>query len=102
MTTAEIDGRNVAGRSDKQHPVIYSDTELLDALRHHSWELRPINVATGGDDCSTYWMVIEAGEPEENCLGRAYCDEPRQAIEAALVGRSIGWSLLSQTSAEGR
>lgn len=63
-----------------------TDTELFDAIVSNSWDLRCISVPTGGDDYDIHWIVIEhhEAEPCEREIGRAYYDDPREAIRAAL------------------
>lgn len=68
-----------------------SDTRLLDALIHNSWDLRCINVPTGGDDYDIQWIVIEhhQAEPCEREVGRSFNDDPREAISDALKNQKL-------------
>jgi hypothetical protein len=63
-----------------------SDTELLDALRENSWDLRCISVPTGGDDHDIDWTIVEhhQADPQERTIAQAYRDEPRHAIRRAI------------------
>lgn len=63
-----------------------TDTQLLDALASNYWDLRCVDVPTGGDDADIDWVVIEhhQGKPSEVEVDRAYRDDPRIAIRRAL------------------
>lgn len=63
-----------------------TDSELLDALSAHYWDLRCVNVPIGGDDCDVDWIVVEhhMAEPRERTIAQAYCDDPRVAIRRAI------------------
>lgn len=67
----------------------FSDKELFDRLAYESWQLRPINVPSGGDDYLIHWQVMEnQGECEPLLeVGSAYCDDPREAIRDAIRNR---------------
>lgn len=63
-----------------------TDTELFERLKFESWDLRSVNVATGGDDYAIHWVVMEhhdLGEPDVE-VGRSYGDDPREAIRDAI------------------
>ncbi|WP_315129488.1 hypothetical protein [Comamonas antarctica] len=63
------------------------DTEMLNILQSECWDLRCISVATGGDDAEVHWQVIEhhMAAPHEREVGRAFNDDPRAAIRAAIA-----------------
>lgn len=63
-----------------------TDTQLLDALASNYWDLRCVDVPTGGDDADIDWIVVEhhQGKPSEVEVDRAYRDDPRLAIRRAL------------------
>jgi hypothetical protein len=69
------------------HPTEQSreDAALLDWLREHSCDLRCIDAPTGAGDGDIHWVVIEhyMSAPHEREIGRAYDDDPREAIRAA-------------------
>ena len=62
------------------------DTALLNFLQTESWDLRCFDVPTGGDDSEVHWQVIEhhMAAPHEREVGRAYSDDPREAIRNAI------------------
>ncbi|TLX16270.1 hypothetical protein [Rhizobium sp. MHM7A] len=66
-----------------------SDKELFDRLAYESWQLRPINVPSGGDDYLIHWQVMEnQGECEPLLeVGYACCDDPREAVRDAIRNR---------------
>lgn len=63
-----------------------NDTELFNTLIDYSWDLRCLKVPTGGGDFNIQWVIIEhhQREPKGRELGRAYGDDPREAIRDAL------------------
>lgn len=64
-----------------------ADTIRLDALAAESWDLRSFNMPTGGDDADIGWRVIGhyMAEPKERIMGEAFTDNPRAAIDDALL-----------------
>lgn len=68
-----------------------SDKELFDRLAYESWQLRPINVPSGGDDYLIHWQVMEnQGECEPLLeVGYACSDDPREAVRDAIRNRSL-------------
>ncbi len=58
--------------------------ELYQALEENSWDLRCINVPTGGDDYDILWAVIEhyQAEPKERDIGQG--KTPAEAIKEAI------------------
>lgn len=89
MTDAQLEGFFDAAVGASVQPVQarLSDTQRLDALRENSWDLRCIDVPTGGGDSDIHWRVVEhhMTEPHERDVGRCYRDEPRDAIDDALA-----------------
>lgn len=83
-----IGARAVEALHQIQHTVTPShpDSELLNALRDNSWDLRCVEAPTGGGDSDIGWIVIEhhMSAPTERIIGRSLRDEPREAIEDAL------------------
>lgn len=65
-----------------------TDKDLFDRLAYESWDLRSINVPTGGDDYLVHWIVIEHDGEEGREIGRAYDDDPREALRDAIRRKS--------------
>lgn len=63
-----------------------TDSQMLDALASNYWNLRCVDVPTGGDDSDVDWVVTEnqTGKPSEVEVARAYADDPRMAVRRAL------------------
>lgn len=63
-----------------------TDGQLLSALAENYWDIRCINLPTGGDDFDIDWIVVEhhMAEPRERTIAQAYCDDPRVAIRRAI------------------
>ncbi|RQR87677.1 MULTISPECIES: hypothetical protein [unclassified Burkholderia] len=68
-------------------PVGLTDTQRLDWLRDETCDLRCIDVPTGGGDSDVRWIVVRhhMDEPHEREIGRSMSEEPRDAIDAALL-----------------
>jgi hypothetical protein len=85
--TSERVRRVKAERELADHPTEQprEDAALLDWLREHSCDLRCIDAPTGAGDGDIHWVVIEhyMSAPHEREIGRAYDDDPREAIRAA-------------------
>lgn len=58
--------------------------ELFNSLEHNSWDLRCVNVPTGGDDFLIEWLVIEhyQAKPQERPI--AHGKTPIEALGQAL------------------
>jgi hypothetical protein len=58
---------------------------LLDVLERECWDLRAVDVPTGGGDFDVAWVVIEHHwtKPREREVGRG--STPREAIKDALA-----------------
>jgi len=69
----------------KPHPA--PSSELLDALKRESWDLRCFNIPTGGDDFDIGWRVVGhwQAEPCERVIAEVYEDDPAAAVRAAIA-----------------
>ncbi len=58
--------------------------KLFNAIEDNSWDLRCVNVSTGGDDFGIEWHVVEhyMAKPKERII--SYSKTPTEAIELAL------------------
>ena len=56
----------------------------FESLEENSWDLRCIDITTGGDDYDISWIVVEhyQAEPRERTVGQG--NTPSEAIEQAL------------------
>lgn len=79
-------GEEAAAPAPSTQMTGLTDTQLLDALASNYWDLRCVDIPTGGDDADIDWIVIEhqQGKPSEVEVDRAYKDDPRLAIRRAL------------------
>lgn len=86
---AEQLGRELA-KATSEIQALTDDAARLDWLRENSCDLRCIDVPTGGGDGDVHWVVVEhyMAKPHEREIGRAYSDEPREAIDAAIQARA--------------
>lgn len=63
------------------------DAERLDAIAENYWKLDPFDRPTGGGDADVGWRVIQyhRGDPSERTVAKVYEDDPRSAIDAAIL-----------------
>lgn len=66
-----------------------ADSDLLDAIKHNSWDLRCFDIPTGGDDADIGWRIVGhwQAKPHERTVAEVFSDNPRAAIRAALGGK---------------
>jgi len=65
------------------------DAELLTAIQSNSWDLRCVNLPTGGDDYEIGWHVFEhhMQAPCLRLIGEDFNDSARNAIAAAIAAQ---------------
>lgn len=69
-----------------QEAAKVSDTELLDALAANYWDLKCIDIPTGGGDADVDWIIVEhhMGKKGDVTIAQAYTDDPRAALRRAI------------------
>jgi hypothetical protein len=71
------------------------DAERLNSILSNSWDLRCFEIRTaGGDDADIGWRIVEhrRAEPRERTVAEVYRDDPRAAIDAAILADRGGES----------
>lgn len=68
------------------------DAKRIDVLVNESWDLRCFSIPTGGDDYDIGWRVVGhwQAEPHERTIAEVFSDNPRAAIDAAIVAARNG------------
>jgi hypothetical protein len=62
------------------------DTQLLDAMASNYWDIKCIDVPTGGGDADVDWIVVEhhMGKKGDVVIAQAHSDDPRRALAEAI------------------
>lgn len=71
-----------------QRDAARAEAALLSAIENRCWDVRCVDVPTGGGDSDVAWVVIEhhMAPPRERQVG--YGNSPAAAIRAALAGEA--------------
>lgn len=78
----------MAANAEAQRDAARAEAALLSAIENRCWDVRCVDVPTGGGDSDVAWVVIEhhMAPPRERQVG--YGNSPAAAIRAALAGEA--------------